>query len=122
MTGKQKKNSQATDAASEVIGEIQRLNRELRAFVAVALQHGLRDYCEARHPELTAELEKYYAHAQRRAKHKYDQILTRIGNVPVRELLAHAGATVVKPDGDAVIVIRRCIRSNSRSLTWLRQC
>ena len=42
--------------------EVHRLNRELRAFVAVALQHRLRDYCATRLPELTAELEKHYAH------------------------------------------------------------
>ena len=62
--------------------EVCRLNRELRAFVAVALQHGLRDYCAARHPELTAELEKYYAHSQLRARQKYGHVLTIIGNVP----------------------------------------
>lgn len=61
--------------------EVNRLNRELRAFVAVALQHGLRDYCATRHPELTAELEKYYAHSQLRAHQKYDRVLTRIRDV-----------------------------------------
>lgn len=61
--------------------EVKRLNRELRAFVAVAQQHGLRDYCATRHPKLTAELEKYYAHSQLRAHQKYDRVLTRIRDV-----------------------------------------
>ena len=61
--------------------EVSRLKRELRAFVAVALQHGLRDYCATRHPELTADLEKYYAHSQLRARQKYDRVLTRIRDV-----------------------------------------
>lgn len=91
MTENQDENSQVTGPAPEVVDEIHRLNRELRAFVAVALQHGLRDYCEARHPELTAEIEKYYANSERRAKHKYDQVLTRIGNVP--ELQGTTGET-----------------------------
>jgi GNAT superfamily N-acetyltransferase len=86
MTGERNKNGRATDPPPDVVealqGEINKLNRELRAFVAVALQHGLRDYCKARHPELTAELEKFYAHSQLRAKQKYDRVLAQISNVP----------------------------------------
>lgn len=74
--------------------EVNRLNRELRAFVAVALQHGLRDYCATRHPELTAELEKYYAHSQLRARQKYDRVLIRIRDVP--GLQGAAGDTAVR--------------------------
>ncbi|NUH63985.1 GNAT family N-acetyltransferase [Sulfitobacter sp. S0837] len=62
--------------------EIDHLNRELRAFVAVALRHGLRDYCETRHPKLTAELDQTDSHSRRRAKQKYDRVLARITNVP----------------------------------------
>ncbi|WP_348656151.1 GNAT family N-acetyltransferase [uncultured Sulfitobacter sp.] len=86
MTGERNKNGRATDPPPEVVetlqNEIDKLNRELRAFVAVALQHGLRDYCEARHPELTAELEKFYAHSQLRAKQKYNRVLAQISNIP----------------------------------------
>jgi len=86
MTGKRNKNGLATDPSPEVVGilqnEIDKLSRELRAFVAVALQHGLRDYCEVRHPALTAELEKFYAHSQLRAKQKYDTVLATINEVP----------------------------------------
>ena len=73
----------ATPETVEILkSEINKLNRELRAFVSVALQHGLRDYCATRHPELTAELEKYYAHSQLRARQKYDRVLARIRDVP----------------------------------------
>ncbi|MCZ4259092.1 GNAT family N-acetyltransferase [Sulfitobacter sp. G21635-S1] len=86
MTGERNKKGRETNPSSEDIGalqsEIDKLNRELRAFVAVALQHGLRDYCEARHPKLTEELEKFYAHSPLRAKQKYETIISRISNVP----------------------------------------
>jgi GNAT superfamily N-acetyltransferase len=86
MAGKGKKDRSTTDPPPEAGGalraEIDRLNRELRAFVAVALQHGLRDYCEARHPELTAELEKSNAESRLGAKKKYDKVLGKIRNVP----------------------------------------
>ena len=50
--------------------------------MAVALRHGLRDYCDTRHPELTAELDQIDAHSQRRAKQKYDRVLAKIIDVP----------------------------------------
>jgi GNAT superfamily N-acetyltransferase len=70
------------DSYSKLQSEIDHLNRELRAFVAVALRHGLRDYCETRHPILTAELDQTDAHSQRHAKQKYDRVLARITDVP----------------------------------------
>ena len=70
------------DIRSNLQREIDHLNRELRAFVAVALRHGLRDYCETRHPELTAELDQTDAHSQRHARKKYDRVLAKITNAP----------------------------------------
>jgi GNAT superfamily N-acetyltransferase len=62
--------------------EVDRLNRELRAFVSVALQHGLRDYCVSRHPTITAELEQSHINSQLGAQQKYDQVLSKISSVP----------------------------------------
>ena len=67
---------------SELQTEIDHLNRELRAFVAVALQHGLRDYCQIRHPQLTAELDRTDAHSQLQARQKYESVLARITAIP----------------------------------------
>lgn len=69
-------------AGAELQSEIERLSRELRAFVAVALQHGLRDYCETRHPKLTAEIDKTAAYSLVEAEKKYDKVLVRIRDVP----------------------------------------
>lgn len=79
------------NASCKLQAEIDYLNRELRAFVAVALQHGLRDYCETRHPNLTAELDKTDTHSQLRTEQKYDRVLARIRDVP--RLSGSPGAT-----------------------------
>ena len=71
-----------SDGRGKLQSEIDYLNRELRAFVALALRHGLRDYCETRHPKLTAELDRTDAHSQFRAQQKYDKVLARIRDVP----------------------------------------
>lgn len=85
--GEKEKNERSNiDLTPDTRGNLQReidhLNRELRAFVAVALRHGLRDFCETRHPKLTAELDHTDAHSQRRAKQKYDRVLAKIIDVP----------------------------------------
>ena len=71
-----------SESADDLRVEIARLNGELRAFVAVALQHGLRDYCEGRHPALTAELEAAMSRSRRDAKDKYDRVLIGVCKVP----------------------------------------
>jgi hypothetical protein len=118
MSEEQGENSQVTGLAPEVVDEIHRLNRELRPFVAVALRHGLRAYCEARHPELTAGIEKYYANSQRRAKRKYDQVLTRIGSVP--ELQGTTGETgertCYRNTQDNVAYIEHALKTKGSSL------
>jgi len=80
------KDSKTTDPPLEdqqrLRAEIDRLNRELRAFVAVALQHGLRDYCVTRHPTITAELEQSHINSQLKAEQKYDKVLSEISRAP----------------------------------------
>lgn len=70
------------DARGKLQSVIDHLNRELRAFVTVALRHGLRDYCETRHPEMTVELDQSDAQSQRHARKKYDRVLAKIIDVP----------------------------------------
>lgn len=82
------------DTSDALRVEIARLNGELRAFIAVALQHGLRDYCEARHPELTAELESAMSRSRRDAQHKYDQVLAGVCEVP--NLTATTGDSAIR--------------------------
>lgn len=86
MANKSDKGSKTIEPSREdqkqLRGEIDRLNRELRAFVAVALQHGLRDYCVTRHPAITAELEQSRISAHLKAKQKYDKVLGKIGRAP----------------------------------------
>ena len=86
MPEKQCRSFPAEPNASEAAGthqtENERLKRELRAFVAVALQHGLEDYCETRHPELTSEIRLSQDQSQIGALEKYSDILRRISNVP----------------------------------------
>lgn len=67
---------------AELQREIAKLRNDLRGFVAVALQHGLRDYCERRHPELVRELESGVDRSEDRAEFKYAQILDEIARVP----------------------------------------
>ena len=62
--------------------ENERMRRELRAFVAVALQHGLEDYCETRHPELTSEIISWQDQSQVGARQKYSDVLAQISKVP----------------------------------------
>ncbi|WP_353475701.1 GNAT family N-acetyltransferase (plasmid) [Salipiger sp. H15] len=76
---------------TEEQAEITRLENELRAFVAIALQHGLRDYCEIRHPELTRELEEGLERARHRAEVKYTYVMERLSRVP--GLMASTGET-----------------------------
>ncbi|ANT63338.1 GNAT family acetyltransferase (plasmid) [Salipiger sp. CCB-MM3] len=71
--------------------EISRLENELRAFVAIALQHGLRDYCEIRHPELTHELDAGLQRARQQAESKYERVMARLAKVP--GLIACVGDT-----------------------------
>ena len=67
---------------NELLSEIEELESELRAFVAVALQHGMRDYCETRHPDLTREIEAGIQRSRERAETKYAKILAQILRVP----------------------------------------
>ncbi len=76
---------------SEEQAEITRLENELRAFVAIALQHGMRDYCEIRHPDLTRELEEGLERARHRAEVKYAYVMERLARVP--GLMASTGET-----------------------------
>jgi GNAT superfamily N-acetyltransferase len=81
MTG-ERNSDPRPEPAGILQSEIDRLNRELRAFVAVALQHGLRDYCVARHPVLTAELERSDVDSRLGSGLKYEHVLESIRNVP----------------------------------------
>ncbi len=67
---------------SELQAEVDRLMSDLRGFVAVALQHGLRDYCEHRHPEIVRELEAGVELSEEHAAIKYAKILAEICKVP----------------------------------------
>ena len=70
-----------SEAAEILLAENERLNHELRAFVSVALQHGLQDYCETRHPVLTAEIRSSQDKSQVGARRKYADVLARISKV-----------------------------------------
>lgn len=70
------------EAAEFLQAENERLNHELRAFVSVALQHGLQDYCETRHPALTADIRSSQDKSQVGARKKYADVLARINQVP----------------------------------------
>lgn len=86
MAGKQSSScptEQTTPEAAELLqAENDRLIHELRAFVSVALQHGLQDYCETRHPALTAEIRSSQDKSQVGARKKYANVLARISQVP----------------------------------------
>ncbi|APX24117.1 MAG: N-acetyltransferase [Rhodobacteraceae bacterium] len=68
-----------------------RLESDLRAFVALALQNGMRSYCEARHPELTSEIDSGIKRARSQAERKYDRVLEALRHVP--DLHATQGET-----------------------------
>lgn len=86
MAGKQSSRcptEQTTLKAADFLqAENDRLIHELRAFVSVALQHGLQDYCETRHPALTAEIRSSQDKSQVGARKKYADALARISKVP----------------------------------------
>ncbi|MBY6092547.1 GNAT family N-acetyltransferase [Maritimibacter alkaliphilus] len=65
-----------------LLSEITTLKSDLRALVAVALQHGLRDYCEDRLPEVVRDLEESTARSEQRVEVKYAKILAAIRKVP----------------------------------------
>jgi GNAT superfamily N-acetyltransferase len=67
---------------AELLEEIDGLTSELRAFVAVALQHCLRDYCEHRHPDIVRDLEAGVERSEERAEIKYAKVLAEICSVP----------------------------------------
>ena len=71
--------------------EVERLNGELRAFVAVALKHSMRAYCETRHPELMKELETGIAQSLQQSRVKYQQVLA--GIQIVQDLRGSCGET-----------------------------
>lgn len=71
--------------------ENRRLQADLRAFVAIAVQHGLRNYCENRHPDLLQELEDGIERSEERTEIKYARILAALTKVP--ELRAVRGDT-----------------------------
>ncbi|EPX85990.1 hypothetical protein Salmuc_00806 [Salipiger mucosus DSM 16094] len=62
--------------------EIDGLKSDLRAFVAVALQHGLRDFCEQRYPDIVRELEAGVERSEERVERKYAKILAALESVP----------------------------------------
>lgn len=67
---------------AELLSEIERLEKDLRGIVSVALQHGLRDYCEQRHPDIVREAEADVARSEERVEIKYAKILSMIEHVP----------------------------------------
>lgn len=67
---------------AELLAEIDALKSDLRGIVSVALQHGLRDYCEQRHPDIVRGIEADVTRAEERADIKYARILTMIEQVP----------------------------------------
>lgn len=103
----------SADAAEFLRAEIERLNHDLRAFVAVALQHGLQDYCETRHPELTEEIETAQKRSQRRADKKYAEVLAGINRVPDLQCdTGHTGErTYYRNSQDNVAYIEHAFRN-----------
>lgn len=67
---------------ADLLQEIDGLKTDLRAFVAVALQHGLRDYCEDRHPDIVRDIESGVERSEERAEVKYAKVLAAICKVP----------------------------------------
>lgn len=67
---------------AELLDEIDRLKTDLRGFVSVALQHGLQDYCEQRHPDIVRDLEAGVTRAEMQVEIKYAKILAMIEKVP----------------------------------------
>ena len=101
---------------NELLSEIEELESELRAFVAVALQHGMRDYCETRHPDLTREIEAGIQRSRERAEMKYAKILAQILRVPgftPRAERPKSGPITAPPRTTSPISSMRCKRSAS---------
>lgn len=76
---------------AELLAEIEMLENDIQAFVAVALQHGLREYCEVHHPEITRRIDAGIERSRERAEVKYAKILSKLLSVP--GLLADHGET-----------------------------
>ncbi|UWR35215.1 GNAT family N-acetyltransferase (plasmid) [Sulfitobacter sp. W027] len=117
MAGKQSSRcptEQTTLKAADFLqAENDRLIHELRAFVSVALQHGLQDYCETRHPALTAEIRSSQDKSQVGARKKYADVLARISQVPrLRGETGHTGdRTYYRNAQDNVAYIEHAFRN-----------
>lgn len=86
MTHSSKLHHDEFGASSNWDAELQRridnLESDLRGLVAVAMQHGLRDYCEQRHPDIVHDIEAGVERSEERVELKYAKLLTAICKVP----------------------------------------
>lgn len=66
---------------TEMQRQIDQLESDLRALVAMAMQHGLRDYCEQRHREIVRDIDTGMERSEERAEAKYARVLAEICKV-----------------------------------------
>ncbi|MBT9382448.1 GNAT family N-acetyltransferase [Pseudooceanicola sp. CBS1P-1] len=71
-----------TDREAALAHEVETLQSALRAIVAVAMQHGLRDYCKDRHPAIVQELEAGLDLSEQCVELKYPRILAALQDIP----------------------------------------
>lgn len=72
----------SSNCDAEVLRRIDNLESDLRGLVAVAMQHGLRDYCEQRHPDIVRDIEAGVERSEERVELKYTKLLAAICKVP----------------------------------------